>query len=312
MNPLLLIPAALSAFAALKGSSAAKKSANAQKSIADKQAALYNQALPSYQDTINALRQNAGFAPLDYNATQTSQQPVGGLLGRAGVTHTVTTNNPQPLYNNVTDNQLGPYNNPADRLRLLGAEENINRGLTGRQNQLSFSLGRRGLTGSNYDVAGRAALMSQAEQQRGAFARNLAINAGQEQERRLQLLLNALNPGLGSGPAASNAYGQIGEANAAGAANISQNLGGAAQQYALLQGLQNNGGGGVQGQYSFTNPQTGYNSPQYSPAGIGYGNPEAFTPNPSYGFQAPGLPNANGPVQPGDPNFDPWKSFGAS
>lgn len=294
MNPLLLIPAAISAFSALKGASAAKKSANAQKDIARKQEALYNTATPFYNQTLQALASNAGLG----------QQQVPGQGN---------------LYSNVSNQQLGVFNNPADRLRLLGAEENINKGLASRQNQLSMALGRRGLTGSNYDIASRAALGSQAEQQRGGFARNLAINAGGEQERRLQLLLNALNPGLGSGPAASNAYGQIGANQAAGAANIAGNLGGAAQQYALLQGLQDNnggGGGGVQytGAGQDVNNLMNNGLPNYSTPGIGYGNPEAFTPNPAYGYSAPQLgfnaTGAGGPAQPGDPNYNPWDAFG--
>lgn len=278
------VGAVLGGVGSLIGANSANKAANAQKNFAKKQLALYDQTSPYYTQTLQALAGNAGLG----------QHQVPG----------------QPnIYGNVSNDQLGVYNNPADRLRLLGAEEDINKGLLSRQNQLSAGLGRRGLTGSNYDVAGRAALLSQANQQRGQFGRNLAINAGQEQERRLQLLLNALNPGLGAGPAASNTYGQLGANAANTAAGINQGLGGAAQQYALLQGLQNQGGGtGLNNLMTNGTPQS-----QFSAPGLGYGNPEAFTPNPSYGsFPGYGTPQAGVglPPAPGQSTYNPWDEFG--
>lgn len=286
--PLLAAGAVLGGLGSLLGARSQKKASNAQADIAKKQAALFNQTQPIYQEALQGLRQNAGL----------------------GVANSPNLPN---IYGNVTNQQLGPYGmNPTDRLRLLGAEENINKGLQSRQNQLGFQLGHRGLTDSNIGIAAQAQLLNQANQQRGTFARNLAINAPQEQQQRLAALLNALNPGLGSGPAASSAYGQIGANAGNAAAGIAGNLGGAAQNYAYMNALKGQSGDEGNAIYGGSGLPTELPTANFTAPGLGYGNPEGFTPNPNYGAPTLGIGMGNYPGAPQNPfpNHQPFSEFG--
>lgn len=137
-----------------------------------------------------------------------------------------------PVYGNLLQQlqryaQQGP--NPyLNNLQLQQAEQNINQNTGRAQDQLSFGLGRRGLTGSSLDVAGRAALLANAENQRGQFQRQLALQGPMEYERRLGLLANLINAGLGQGQAAGATFGQqagmFGQQAAGAGANIGQSV----------------------------------------------------------------------------------------
>ncbi len=228
--------------------SAQKKAMDAQRRIAQSQQGLLDQASPYYQQLLTALREHAQL-PTGYNATPGASP-----------------------YTNVTQGQLGIFNNPTDRLRMLQTEEGINRGLQSRLGQLRTLYGRRGLTGSSIEGAGLTSLLADASRQRDTFARQLALGADQEYEKRLGLLAQALNPGLGAGPVASNIFGQ--QANAYGnqAAGVGANLGGITQNYALLQALRR-----------AQNPATAPFTPGFVPANMaagaagGYGIPGAVS-----------------------------------
>jgi hypothetical protein len=125
-----------------------------------------------------------------------------------GHTQGVQVNQPQAMPGQTQGQGTNPYNFPEDKLRMLQAYGNIGRNTQRSQDQLSFGLGRRGLTGSSMDVAGRAALLQGADRDRAGFERQQAINAPLEYERRLGLLMNALNPGLGAGASAGSMFGQ--------------------------------------------------------------------------------------------------------
>jgi hypothetical protein len=56
--------------------------------------------------------------------------------------------------------------------------------------------------------ANLARLAGQGQQEYGQFRRGLAINAGQEQERRLAALQNLISQGFGQGSQAAAGYGQ--------------------------------------------------------------------------------------------------------
>jgi hypothetical protein len=121
-----------------------------------------------------------------------------------------------------------PHNDPAQMALFNQVNEQIGHQYHNAQDQLSFGLGRRGLAGSSMDVAGRAALLANANQQRGAFERQQVINQPMEFERRLGLLGNALNPGLGMGQIAGSTFGQqagmYGQQAGAAGANLGQSI----------------------------------------------------------------------------------------
>lgn len=131
----------------------------------------------------------------------------------------------------------GTYGNPQDQLRLQQANQNINQNLGRAQDQLSFGLGRRGLAGSNLDVAGRAALLANSENQRSGFERQLALQAPMEYERRLGLLANLMNPGLGMGQLAGSTFGQQAQNFGAQAGQAGANLGSSIQNFMMYDAL---------------------------------------------------------------------------
>jgi hypothetical protein len=84
----------------------------------------------------------------------------------------------------------GDWGDRTDQLRLMQAEEDINRRQRMAGNQLRFNSGRQGLNEGAMG-ANLARLAGQGQRDYGQFRRGLAINAGQEQERRLAQLLAA-------------------------------------------------------------------------------------------------------------------------
>lgn len=188
----------LGGIAGIKSSKNQKKATDAQASIAKDQQGLFQQASPQYLQLLQQLQRHAG-------------------MGQPG---------------------QNPYQFPQDKLRLLQANEQIGRNYGRAADQFSFGLGRRGLQGSSMDVAGRAALLQDAERQRAGFQRQLAINAPLEYERRLGLLANALNPGLGAGAAAGATFGQQAGMFGNQAAQAFGGLGSAVQNLIYNQQLQ--------------------------------------------------------------------------
>lgn len=211
--PLLAAGAALGGLGSLIGGISAgkaqKRASGAQADIAKNQQALFQQAGPEYQNLLRLLS----------NYAQTGAMPYS---------YTVDAMN---------------------RTRLLDANRNITQNLNRAQDQLSFGLGRRGLAGSNLDVAGRAALLANADNQRSAFERDLAVNQLPRQfEHRLGLLGNALNPGLGAGQLAGSTFGQQAGMYGQQAGQAGANIGAAIQNFMLYDALrraqQGQAGGG--------------------------------------------------------------------
>lgn len=268
--PLLAIGTALgglgSLLGGLKSGNAANKAANSQRDIAQQQAGLFGQASPYYNLLLQAYGQHLGF-PGPQMVPQ-GPQPAGGVLGRAGVMQPGNGSQMQMPTTLPQGFNQNPYENTEDRARLQQANTAISHNYQNAAHNLSYGLGRRGLTGSNLDVAGRTQLLADAARQQGNFQQQLAINAPQEFERRLSMFANLLNPGLGAGPSAAGMYGQQAAqfGNQAGAAG--SNLGSILQNYMMLQAMKN----GQQQQPGTTSPfQTSY-TPPYTP-GIsgGYG-----------------------------------------
>ncbi|MBA3758921.1 MAG: hypothetical protein H0X07_00140 [Gemmatimonadales bacterium] len=104
--------------------------------------------------------------------------------------------------------QLGSdYGGDADRLRFQAAEEDISRLARMRGAGLQSQLARRGIAGGS-QAAALAGNERSAMADLTRFRRSLAINAGQERERRLGLLMGAMGPAFGQGSQAAAGYGQ--------------------------------------------------------------------------------------------------------
>jgi hypothetical protein len=236
--PLLAAGAALGGLGSLIGGITAGK---AQKSAANSQKNIANEQLGLYQQA----------SPLYANLLAQLQQ------------HAYQAQN--------------PHNDPAQMARMNQVNEQIGHQYHNAQDQLSFGLGRRGLAGSSMDVAGRAALLANANQQRAGFERQQVINQPMEFERRLGLLGNALNPGLGAGQLAGSTFGQQAGMYGQQAAGADQNLGQSIQNFMLynaLRSAQQQGAPGIpQGQ------QPGQQVSAIGTPGFGYGGYPTITLN---------------------------------
>lgn len=159
----------------------------------------------------------------------------------------------------VSDQQLGIWNNPEDRLRMSQAQDDIDR-YQGLQNkQLLHQLAQRGLAESNVYGSGLENIAENALGQFANFRRNLAIGAGAEEDRRVAQFLNALSPGMGFAPQAAQSFGQLGAGQQQQAAQAQQALANLFQTFGQLFGPQP-GAPGSNGWFSGTqNRGGGYN-----------------------------------------------------
>jgi hypothetical protein len=130
----------------------------------------------------------------------------------------------------------GNWGNREDQLRLQAAEEDINRQAKMRGDQMRFQFGRAGL---NQGALGANLARNQAGalQQYGQFRRGLAIDAGQEQERRMQALQNLIAQGFGQGSQAAAGFGQQAGQYGQQAAGAFQGIGNILQQQQYMQAL---------------------------------------------------------------------------
>lgn len=210
-----------------------------QQAITRGQAGLFNQAAPQYQDLLHLASQYAN----------TGELPNAYSL--------------QQLNNGY----------------LRQANEHIGQNTQQAQHNLSYALGRRGLANSNLDVAGRAAILADANRQRSGFEQQLSLNLPNMFEHRLGMLSNILNLGLGQGAIAGGTFGQQAGMYGQQAAGAGQNLGSIMQQMAYLQALKQSQGAG-------THPVQDYSTlpgPRAIPGisvptpGQGQGNPFGFS-----------------------------------
>jgi hypothetical protein len=111
-------------------------------------------------------------------------------------------------------------------------------------NRLRFQLGRAGIAeGSQASALARNA--QQGQQEFGQFRRGLAINAGQEQERRMQALQQLIAQGFGQGSQAVAGYGQQAGMYGQQAQSAFGGLGNIIQQMEYMKMLRNLPSGGV-------------------------------------------------------------------
>jgi hypothetical protein len=109
----------------------------------------------------------------------------------------------------LPNSALGVYGqNPADVFRMQQAEEDINRLANQRGQMLQYRLGQQGIGNSATAGAALGRNEQDALTQLANFRRGLAMNAGTEQERRVQQLLAAMGIGQSAGGQASSIFGQ--------------------------------------------------------------------------------------------------------
>jgi hypothetical protein len=138
----------------------------------------------------------------------------------------------------ASDQQLGIWNNPEDRMRLMAAQDDIDRYQGQQGNQLRHNLAQRGLLDSGAYGAGLERLGSNALQQFADFRRQMAIGAGTEEERRIANFMNALAPGMNMGAPAANTFSQLGSQAGQQQAASNQSLQGLFQLFGQLFGPQ--------------------------------------------------------------------------
>lgn len=126
---------------------------------------------------------------------------------------------------------------PQQQLQLSLSNQNIGQNLNRSLDQFGFQMGRRGLTDSSLDVAGRAAILANAGQQRTNVYQQNLMQQPMEYERRLGLLGNLLNPGLGMGQAAGSTFGQQANMYGQQAGMAGQNIGQSIQNFMMYDAL---------------------------------------------------------------------------
>ncbi len=200
--------------------------------------------------------QMIGMQNQNFRAAQPYWEPMlqeaarrAGLQTSPGVTQTGANQfslSPTGTNNRAQFGSGGQWGSYEDQLRLRQEEEGINRWLREQGSRLANQAGMQGL-GEGTRAAMLRGMQSDAGQQYGQFRRGLAINAGQEQERRMETLRQMLGMGFGQGSQASSGYGQQAGVYGQQAAQANAGLGNIAQQYMYGQALQNRplfGGGG--------------------------------------------------------------------
>lgn len=119
------------------------------------------------------------------------------------------TNNAAAPTGGVSNSQMGIFNDPADALRNSQAQDDINHQNYLNQQNLKSQMGSRGLEDSSILGGGLSQMNQNALQNYAGFRRNLAINAGQEQQNRVLQFMAAMNPGMAMGGQAQSNYGQL-------------------------------------------------------------------------------------------------------
>jgi hypothetical protein len=202
--------------------------------------------------------QTIGMQNQNFRAAQPYWEPLlqqyaarAGLQTSPGVTQTGANQfslSPTGTNNRAQFGMGGQFGSYEDQLRLREEEEGINRWLREQGSRLAHQAGLQGM-GEGTRAAMLRGIQSDAGQQYGQFRRGLAINAGQDQERRMAQLQQLLGMGFGQGSQAAAGYGQQAGVYGGQAAAANQGLGNIVSNWqymnALQQGQQPIGGGGI-------------------------------------------------------------------
>jgi hypothetical protein len=207
------------AFGSKGASRRAEEAHRLQKGLSEQQMGLFNQALPMQQQVLQFLTNRAqGAGPMQQQGgpgmMTAPTNPQGGSPTRMaawGSRRTLPGASPAGgQVGGVNNQQMGIYGAGEDALRMAQAEEDISGFQRQQQNRLKHNLGQRGLLDSGMYAAGSGQLAEDALRQMSGFRRDLAIGAGNEQERRQMQLMQALAPMLGMGQQTGQMYGQMG------------------------------------------------------------------------------------------------------
>jgi hypothetical protein len=213
-------------FGGIQGQSqarASKELLRRQSQLADLQNQTYRQTVPYYQQALGAAANYAGLGQDGVTQGANGHFQLGGMPGQQNF------------------GIGGNWGSREDQLRLMQAEEDINRRQKIAGNQLRFNSNRMGLNEGAVG-ANLARLAGQGQQEYGQFRRGLAINAGQEQQQRLAQLQSLLGFGLGQGSQAQGVYGAQGALAAQQAGQSFAGLGNAVQNYQYMNSLNRYGG----------------------------------------------------------------------
>jgi hypothetical protein len=232
----------------------------------------YNQAMEQYGQSIGMLPGG----PQGY-VNQTGVSP--HQAQRLGISADTTFANPMaPGAENGY--LLGPYAQQSYRLLRQGAEQQLQRGMQGADQNLMFQLGQQGIaSGSQAAALGRE--HSDMLRGYGDYLRNLAIGAGDKQQQEQQQWLAMLQGAMAPGAQGAAIMGQQGQMYGNQAAQAFGQIGQTAQNYIQNQAMQQ----AMQQMY----PDGGQ---QANPYGNGNINPQIF------GMQPGGAPI---PAQTMDP-----------
>lgn len=219
-----IVGGGLSLLGASQASRQQRAALGPQRSLARQQAALFREAQPYYGQVLQYLAGNAGL-PVPGAAAGGGSPAAGGGPGLP------------PGAGSIPESALGVYGtNPADRYRFAQAEDELGNLRRLQASRLAYQLGQQG-AGSNTIAAALARNEQGATDQLSQFRRQLAINAGAEQERRVGGLLSALSPGFGAGPAAAGIYGQQAAQAGSQLGQAGAGIGQALQNYMLYRVL---------------------------------------------------------------------------
>ena len=237
-----IIGGGLSLLGASRAARSQREALAPQRAIANQQLQMFRQAGPQYAGILQWLSQQAGLPYTSYQPGAQGRQPGFGMP-QAPQQASPGTGLPQGM-GGIPDQALGIYGtNPADVYRFRQAQDDIDRQNMAGQQQLSYTLGRQGA-----GPATTSAALAQAENQRQTrleeFRRGLAINQGQEQERRVGALLAALGVGMGQGQAAAGIFGNQAQLAAGQGAAAGGALGDFLSSWLLYQALRRQQGGG--------------------------------------------------------------------
>lgn len=242
-----MIGSALSGFGASK---AAKKAAGEQAAVGKRMRRTYDKVNPLYLQTLDWYARRAGLPGIDTGGAPTNAvSGQGGIspatAARMGLTQQQPGMRGRDAYSQrgvLPNSALGIWgSNPEDVMRMNQAQEGVDLMAQQRQQMLMNRLGRQGIGGST--MASAVGNIDQdAFRQLADFRRNLALSAGQEEERRMANVMGGLGPGISMGEQGANMSGQQANMYGQQAQGAMDNIGQLMQLYAQRDAMRRGGG----------------------------------------------------------------------
>ncbi len=197
----------------------------------------YDMYRPQYNEAMQRYGQEIGMVP---GGEQGYLNQVGvspHQAQRLGIDPNTQFQNPMAP-NEENGYLMGPYAQQSYRLLRQGAEQQLQRGMQGADQNLMFQLGQQGIaTGSQAAALGRE--HSDMLRQYGDYLRSLAIGAGDKQDQQQRQYLAMLQGAMAPGAEGAGIMGQQGQMYGNQAANAFGQIGQTAQNYITNQQMQN-------------------------------------------------------------------------